>query len=195
MSHVVTSGPAEVRHTSDRSSSVGMSLITILAVVAVVAALAWYLFTGPLANINRGSAVGTTTNVAGNPAALQEQPPVPAPSAASAQSSQVFCAPADCHLPPMEIDNSAAMGTSYVTPVELDLAFATPVPSNEELGRVMEGLVRGGGVGLVRSDGVRVVVQYDTAVVEPTAIRQRLAALGHPAKPGTEVKDAGDAAD
>ena len=194
MSHVdITPSRTEVR-SDTRSTRAGINLIVILAAVVGLALLAWYLFSGPLANLNSRSIPLSNTTVVSYPAA-QQQPVVPPATAATEESAASVCADSGCHLPPMQLDNSAAMGTSYLTPVEMDLVFATPVASSEELGKVMEGLARGGGIGLIRSDGARLYIQYDTAVVDPPAVRQRLAALGHPATAGTEVKDAGDATD
>lgn len=79
--------PADVVDTSgDRSAAAGINLITVLIVLAVLAVIAWYLFTGPLRagsaggstniNVNPPSQPTTTVNV--NPPS-QPQPNVPAP--------------------------------------------------------------------------------------------------------------------
>jgi hypothetical protein len=52
--------PVVVEDTSgDRSAAAGINLITVLIVLAVLAVIAWYLFTGPL----RIGAAGSTTNI------------------------------------------------------------------------------------------------------------------------------------
>jgi hypothetical protein len=66
----------------DRSTAAGINLITVLIVLAVLAVIAWYLFTGPLrmggagstTNINVTNPQPTTVNV--NP---PSQPNAPAP--------------------------------------------------------------------------------------------------------------------
>src|SRR3984893_6966314 len=47
----------------DRSTAAGINLITVLIVLAVLAVIAWYLFTGPLHGM-----AGGTTNINVNPA-------------------------------------------------------------------------------------------------------------------------------
>ena len=65
----------------DRSAAAGINLITVLIVLAVVAVIVWYLFTGPL-RIGSGS---STTNINVNPAPTSvninppSQPNAPAP--------------------------------------------------------------------------------------------------------------------
>ena len=50
----------------DRTAAAGINLITVLIVLAVLAVIAWYLFTGPLRGL--GSATGGgTTNINVNP--------------------------------------------------------------------------------------------------------------------------------
>jgi cytoskeletal protein RodZ len=57
--------PVDVVDTSgDRSAAAGINLITVLIVLAVLAVIAWYLFTGPL---HVGGSSSTTVNVQ-NPA-------------------------------------------------------------------------------------------------------------------------------
>ena len=57
---------ADVVDTSgDRSAAAGINLITVLIVLAVLAVIAWYLFTGPL---RVGGASGSQTNINVNPA-------------------------------------------------------------------------------------------------------------------------------
>jgi hypothetical protein len=67
--------PTETHHiesvdtSGDRSAAAGINLITVVIVLAVLAVIAWYLFTGPLRAIG-GS--GTTVNL--------NTPPQPAPT-------------------------------------------------------------------------------------------------------------------
>jgi hypothetical protein len=70
--------PADVVDTSgDRSAAAGINLITVLIVLAVLAVIAWYLFTGPL---RVGGASGSQTNINVNPAptAVNVNPAPPA---------------------------------------------------------------------------------------------------------------------
>ncbi len=59
----------------DRTAAAGINLITVVIVLAVLAIIAWYLFTGPLRAISSGA--GSTTNVNVNPAptAVNINPP------------------------------------------------------------------------------------------------------------------------
>jgi hypothetical protein len=84
---------------------------------------------------------------------------------------------------------------SFLTPIDLELQFAEPVQSAEELTRVVEGVLSLGGVSSVRSDGNHIVVVYDSQRVLPERIRVRLLELDHPAVAGTEVQIPGVAAD
>lgn len=77
-----TREPVETVDTSgDRTAAAGINLITVLIVLAVVAVIVWYLFTGPL-RIGAGS---STTNINVNPAPTTvninppSQPNAPAP--------------------------------------------------------------------------------------------------------------------
>jgi hypothetical protein len=54
-----------VDSSGDRTAAAGINLITVVIVLAVLAIIAWYLFTGPLRAI---SGAGGTTNVNVNPA-------------------------------------------------------------------------------------------------------------------------------
>ena len=64
MSQINVNEPPEVvRSSGDRTAAAGINLVTVLIVLAVLAVIAWYLFTGPL----RGLA-GGTTNINVNPA-------------------------------------------------------------------------------------------------------------------------------
>jgi hypothetical protein len=55
--------PAVVDSSGDRSTAAGINLVTVLIVLAVLAVIAWYLFTGPLHGL-----AGGTTNINVNPA-------------------------------------------------------------------------------------------------------------------------------
>ena len=75
--------PVDVVDTSgDRSAAAGINLVTVLIVLAVLAVVAWYLFTGPL-HITGG---GSQTNINVNPAPTTvnvnppSQPNAPAPN-------------------------------------------------------------------------------------------------------------------
>ena len=66
----------------DRTAAAGINLITVLIVLAVIAVIAWYLFTGPLRSMSVG---GSSTNVNVNPVPTVnvnppgQQPGAPAP--------------------------------------------------------------------------------------------------------------------
>jgi hypothetical protein len=97
-------------------------------------------------------------------------------------------------LPTVE-STAATGGPGFLTPIELNLEFAQPVTSVEDLRSVVTGLQSLDGVAYVHSDGVHIAVRYDTTMVLPDRIRSRLRELGFPAKPGTDVQNPGDAAD
>jgi hypothetical protein len=80
-----TRDPVEVVDTSgDRSAAAGINLITVVIVLAVLAVIAWFLFTGPLRS-GFGSS-GSTTNINVNPAPTSVNvnpvapPQIPAPA-------------------------------------------------------------------------------------------------------------------
>jgi uncharacterized membrane protein YgcG len=75
--------PVDVVDTSgDRTAAAGINLITVLIVLAVLAVIAWYLFTGPL---RIGGTSSSQTNINVNPAPTTvnvnppSQPNIPAP--------------------------------------------------------------------------------------------------------------------
>jgi len=82
VSQINVNPPVVERDGGDRSAAAGINLITVLVVLVVLAALAWFLFTGPL----QGMMSGGTTNVnVSQPAPAQQQAPnvnvnVPAPA-------------------------------------------------------------------------------------------------------------------
>jgi hypothetical protein len=79
--------PAEVVDSGgDRTAAAGINMVTVLIVLAVLAVIAWYLFTGPLravgssngqTNINVNP-VPTSINVNVNQPPAQQQAPAPA---------------------------------------------------------------------------------------------------------------------
>jgi hypothetical protein len=82
--NVNTPEPIERVDTSgDRTAAAGINMITVLIVLAVLAVIAWYLFTGPLRSM---SASGGTTTINVNPAPTTvninppAQPQAPAPA-------------------------------------------------------------------------------------------------------------------
>jgi hypothetical protein len=62
----------ETGDTGDRSAAAGINLITVLIVLAALALVAWFLFTGPLRAVGGGG----TTNINVNPPAQQQAPNV-----------------------------------------------------------------------------------------------------------------------
>jgi hypothetical protein len=74
----------------DRTAAAGINLITVLIVLAVLAVIAWYLFTGPLRGLGSSTTGGGTTNININPAPTtvnvnppsQQQPSAPQPTPA-----------------------------------------------------------------------------------------------------------------
>jgi hypothetical protein len=90
---------------------------------------------------------------------------------------------------------AAVRGPGFLTPVELDLELEQPVTDAVDLKTLVEGVQQLDGVATVRSDGVHIVVRYDSTRVLPARLRDRLRELGHPARAGTEVQNPGDAAD
>jgi hypothetical protein len=87
MSQINVNAPEPIADTGgDRSAAAGINLVTVLIVLAVLAVIAWYLFTGPLrsfgaggtTNVNVNPAPTTTTSINVNP---PSQPQAPAPAA------------------------------------------------------------------------------------------------------------------
>jgi hypothetical protein len=126
-----------------------------------------------------GRAAATATPRAAVPATAT---PTTAPSA-NAQALPTVATQAD------------QRGPGFLTPVELELILQQPIGDASELRRLVDGVQSLDGIASVRGDGQRVVVRYDSTRVLPARIRQQLTALGHPARPGTEVQNPGDAAD
>jgi hypothetical protein len=90
---------------------------------------------------------------------------------------------------------AAVRGPGFLTPVELELELEQPLSDVAELRTLVEGVQQLDGVAAVRSDGVSILVRYDSTRVLPARLRDRLRELGHPARPGTDVQNPGDAAD
>jgi len=66
-----------VDSSGDRTAAAGINMITVLIVLAVLAIVAWYLFTGPLRSLGAATN-GGTTNVNVNPApTVNINPPNP----------------------------------------------------------------------------------------------------------------------
>jgi copper chaperone CopZ len=97
-------------------------------------------------------------------------------------------------LPIVETSRSST-SAGFLTAVELELEFAQPIGTVDELKMVVDGVQELNGVASVRSDGIHIGVRYDSTVVLPARIRDRLRELGHPAVAGTNVQNPGDAAD
>jgi len=75
MTHVhVDPDPVVVEDTGDRTASAGINFLTVLIVLAVLAVIAWFLFTGPLQGMTSGTTINSTTNN-NNPPAQQVNPP------------------------------------------------------------------------------------------------------------------------
>ena len=79
--------------------------------------------------------------------------------------------------------------------MELELELEQPLSDAGALRQLVEDVQQLDGVASVRSDGVRILVRYDSTHVLPARIRARLSELGHPARGGTDVQNPGDAAD
>jgi hypothetical protein len=75
-----------------------------------------------------------------------------------------------------------------------DFEFASPITTEAELRRVVDGMLALTGVAEVETDGAHIRVMYDTARVLPPRMRAHLEELGHPAKEGSEVPS-GDSSD
>jgi hypothetical protein len=102
--------------------------------------------------------------------------------------------PAAGALPAVESDNPV-QDPGFLTPIETQFELSEPVASPDALRALVDGVQRLSGVAAVKSDGIHVLVQYDTARIQLPQLRQRLSELGHAPAPGTEVSPPGDAAD
>lgn len=97
-------------------------------------------------------------------------------------------------LPTVESERPSG-SASFLTPVDLDLELAQPITTTDELRKLVKGLQDLNGVASVRSDGTHVSLRYDSGMLLPARIRDRLEELGHSAKGGTEVQSPGDTSD
>jgi hypothetical protein len=129
--------------------------------------------TAPTATVAAGPGAGATTAA---------KPSSPGPSSPAAA------------LPIVE-RSRAGGAAGFLTPVEVELELADPLTSSDELQNLLDGVLELNGIASVRGDGIHVTVRYDSQLVLPARIRDRLRELGHPAKTGTEVQNPGDAAD
>lgn len=122
--------------------------------------------------------------------------PSPSPSSSPAPLPTATAPPrsAPTGLPTVET-SAAVRGPGFLTPVELDLELQQPVTDATDLKTLVDGVQQLDGVATVRSDGVHILVRYDSTRVLPARLRDRLRELGHPARAGTEVQNPGDAAD
>ena len=73
----VNPGGAPVREgTGDRTAAAGINFATMLIVLAIVVAVLWFLFSGPIGTFFRGGNVDVNINTPSNPPA-QTQPAQP----------------------------------------------------------------------------------------------------------------------
>jgi hypothetical protein len=144
------------------------------------------------------TALPSPSTVSPSPRASASASPVAAASASPARTA-VAATPSGsiaggAALPTVETA-AAVRGSGFLTPVELDLVFQQPLTDSVELQRLVDGVQQLDGITAVRSDGVHILLRYDSSRVLPTRIRDRLRELGHPAVGGTDVQNPGDAAD
>jgi len=78
--NVNPSGPPVREDSADRSTAAGINLLTVVVVLAVVVALVWFLFSGPVGGLFRGT---NDVNINVNTPA-QSAPAQTAPGGASA---------------------------------------------------------------------------------------------------------------
>jgi hypothetical protein len=72
----VNPGGAPVRDDSgDRTAAAGINFATVIIVLAVVVAVLWFLFSGPLGTLFRGGNVDVNVNTPNPPAQTQPAPP------------------------------------------------------------------------------------------------------------------------
>jgi hypothetical protein len=70
-------GPPVRDDTGDRTAAAGINFATVLIVLAIVIAVLWFLFSGPIGTFFRGGNVDVNVNTPSNPPA-QTQPAQPA---------------------------------------------------------------------------------------------------------------------
>lgn len=83
----VNPGGAPVREDSgDRTAAAGINFATTIIVLAVVVAVLWFLFAGPIGSFFRGGSMNVNVNTPNNPPA-QTQPAAPSQSQPSVPSN------------------------------------------------------------------------------------------------------------
>jgi hypothetical protein len=127
-------------------------------------------------------------------ATVSAQPAVASPSPQALIRAIGDLPAADGALPALETRNQS-QDPGFISPVQVTFQFAQPIASAEVLRTIVDGVQAMTGVAAVKSDGVHMIVQYDTARVQPAQIRERLEELGYTLAPGGDVPDAGDSSD
>lgn len=69
-------GPPVREDTGDRTAAAGINFATVIIVLAIVVAVLWFLFSGPIGSFFRGGDVDVNVNTPSNPPA-QTQPAQP----------------------------------------------------------------------------------------------------------------------
>lgn len=70
-------GPPVYEDSGDRTSAAGINFATTLIVLAVVLAVLWFIFSGPIGTFFRGGNVDVNVNTPGNQPAQTTQPSAP----------------------------------------------------------------------------------------------------------------------
>lgn len=84
----VNPGGAPVRDDSgDRTAAAGINFATMLIVLAIVVAVLWFLFSGPLGTLFRGGNIDVNVNTPSNTPGQTTQPSAPGVSNPSAPSN------------------------------------------------------------------------------------------------------------
>ena len=112
----------------------------------------------------------------------------PAPTVAAGSSAKT-------NLPTVHATSSVPRDPNFMSEVWAEFQLATPITSEADLRRLVDGLLDLTGVAEVESDGAHLRIMYDTARLQPPRMRERLQELGHPATAGAEVPGPGDASD
>ena len=151
--------------------------------------------TPPLVPTPPTTAPGATVVVPTPAAAGATQPTVgPTPGVASVARAMGELPAAPGAIAVVETANQV-QDPGLVTPMEIQFELAQPIGAADTLRTLVDNVQSVAGVVRVKSDGVHMLVQYDTARVQPTQLRQRLTELGHAAAPGTDVPAPGGARD
>jgi len=85
-------------------------------------------------------------------------------------------------LPPVESTKSGA-GSRFPDTDRDQFPALRPVATPDALRALVDGVQVMTGVAAVKSDGIHMLVQYDTARIQLPQLRQRLTELGHPPAP------------